>query len=202
MKTPIIDPEPKDIAPGDYHVMVLLVDDQALVGEAVRHCLAGQPDMDLHYCAKPAEAVNLARRLKPTVILQDLVMPEIDGLELVRKYREMPEAKETPIIVLSSQIDPKIKSAAFAAGANDYLVKLPDRIELVARLRYHSRAYLNQLQRDAAYFALRESQQKLVESNTILLALNQKLEDATRAKSEFLANMSHEIRTPMNGIIG
>src|SRR5215471_18437958 len=87
-------------------------------------------------------------------------------------------------------------------GANDYLVKLPDKIELVARIRYHSKALMNLVQRDAAYRALRESQQQLIESNAQLLALNQKLEEATLAKSEFLANMSHEIRTPMNGVIG
>ena len=81
-------------------------------------------------------------------------------------------------------------------------MKLPDKIELIARIRYHSKAYLNQLQRDAAYRALRESQQQLIESNAALISLNQKLEEATLAKSEFLANMSHEIRTPMNGVIG
>ena len=61
---------------------------------------------------------------------------------------------------------------------------------------------MNLLQRDAAYRALRESQQQLIESNAALISLNQKLEEATLAKSEFLANMSHEIRTPMNGVIG
>ena len=104
--------------------------------------------------------------------------------------------------MLSTNENPQVKSHAFAAGANDYLVKLPDKAELIARLRYHSKAYLNQLQRDEAYRALRESQKQLVESNSSLLSLNQKLEDATLAKSEFLANMSHEIRTPMNGVIG
>lgn len=58
-----------------------------------------------------------------------------------------------------------VKSAAFAEGANDYLVKLPDKIELIARIRYHSKAYMNQLQRDEAYRALRVSQQLLVEKN-------------------------------------
>jgi signal transduction histidine kinase/DNA-binding response OmpR family regulator/HPt (histidine-containing phosphotransfer) domain-containing protein len=72
----------------------------------------------------------------------------------------------------------------------------------VARLRYHSRAFLNQVQRDAAYRALRESQHQLINGNAQLVALNQKLEEATIAKSAFLANMSHEIRTPMNGVIG
>jgi signal transduction histidine kinase/HPt (histidine-containing phosphotransfer) domain-containing protein len=186
----------------DYHVMVLLVDDQAMVCEAIRRALASQPDIDFHYCADAHEAIVVANQIKPTVILQDLVMPGIDGLTLVSHFRANPATRETPIIVLSTNETPQVKGQAFAAGANDYLVKLPDKIELIARLRYHSRAHLNQLQRDEAYRALRESQQQLVESNTSLISLNQKLEDATLAKSEFLANMSHEIRTPMNGVIG
>ncbi len=169
--------------PPDYHVMVLLVDDQAMVCEAVRRALANHSDIDFHF-------------------LQDLVMPGIDGLTLVSQLRANPSTKDTPIIVLSTNENPQVKGQAFAMGANDYLVKLPDKIELVARIRYHSKAYLNLVQRDAAYRALRESQQQLIESNGTLISLNQKLEEATLAKSEFLANMSHEIRTPMNGVIG
>ena len=186
----------------DYHVMVLLVDDQAMICETLRRALANEPNIDLHYCADPHEAIKLANQIKPTVILQDLVMPGIDGLTLLSQFRANPATKDTPIIVLSTNENPQVKGRAFALGANDYLVKLPDKIELIARLRYHSRANANQVQRDDAYKALRESQQQLVESNTQLIALNQKLEEATQAKSEFLANMSHEIRTPMNGVIG
>ena len=186
----------------EYAVMVLLVDDQAMVGEAIRRALANQPNIDFHYCANPADALKIAGQITPTVILQDLVMPGVDGLTLVRQYRANPGTQDIPIIVLSTKEEAMVKSAAFAAGANDYLVKLPDKIELIARIRHHSKAYLNQGQRDQAYRALRESQQQLVESNTALISLNQKLEEATRAKSEFLANMSHEIRTPMNGVIG
>jgi len=188
--------------PPEYHVMVLLVDDQAMVCEAIRRALASEPDIDFHYCADAREALNIATQIRPTVILQDLVMPGIDGLTLVSQFRSNPATHEIPIIVLSTNENPTVKGQAFALGANDYLVKLPDRIELIARLRYHSRAYLNQLQRDAAYRALRESQQQLINGNAQLIALNQKLEEATIAKSAFLANMSHEIRTPMNGVIG
>ena len=55
--------------------------------------------------------------------------------------------------------------------ANDYLVKLPDQIELVARLRYHSNAYVNRVQRDTADCALRESQRALMEANLELQRL-------------------------------
>jgi signal transduction histidine kinase/HPt (histidine-containing phosphotransfer) domain-containing protein len=186
----------------DYHVMVLLVDDQTMICEAVRRALAGEPDIDFHFCADAREAMGVALQIKPTVILQDLVMPGIDGLTLVGQFRANPATRDVPIIVLSTNENPQVKGQAFALGANDYIVKLPDRLELIARIRHHSRAFLNQLQRDAAYRALRESQQQLIDSNAELVALNQKLEEATLAKSEFLANMSHEIRTPMNGVIG
>ena len=56
-----------------------------------------------------------------------------------------------------------IKAQAFALGANDYLVKLPDRVELIARIRYHSRSYLAQLERDEAYRQLAESQRLMAE---------------------------------------
>jgi len=151
--------------------MVLLVDDQAMIGEAVRRGLANEENIDFHFCADPHQAIAQAIQIKPTVILQDLVMPGLDGLTLVREYRNNPGTRDIPIIVLSTKEDPMIKSAAFAAGANDYLVKLPDNIELVARIRYHSRSYMTLLQRDEAYRALRVSQQQLLDTNLVLQRL-------------------------------
>ena len=151
--------------------MVLLVDDQAMIGEALRRSLATERDIDFHFCADPHEAIAVAEQLRPTVILQDLVMPGVDGLTLLAEYRATPALRDVPIIVLSTKEDPKVKSAAFTAGANDYLVKLPDVIELLARIRYHSRSYLTMLQRDEAYRALRESQQQLLDTNLVLQRL-------------------------------
>jgi two-component system chemotaxis family response regulator WspR len=151
--------------------MVLLVDDQAMIGEAIRRSLADEGNIDFHFCADPEQAITQAMRIKPTVILQDLIMPGLDGLSLVREYRNHPATQDIPIIVLSTKEDPLIKSAAFAAGANDYLVKLPDTIELIARIRYHSRSYLTLLQRDEAYRALRVSQQQLLDTNLVLQRL-------------------------------
>ncbi|AUA34219.1 PleD family two-component system response regulator [Pseudomonas sp. SGAir0191] len=158
-------------AADENSAMVLLVDDQAMIGEAVRRGLADEDNIDFHFCADPHQAVQQAMRIKPTVILQDLIMPGLDGLTLVREYRSNPATQDIPIIVLSTKEDPLVKSAAFAAGANDYLVKLPDNIELVARIRYHSRSYLTLLQRDEAYRALRVSQQQLLDSNLMLQRL-------------------------------
>jgi two-component system chemotaxis family response regulator WspR len=159
-------------AAADVPAMVLLVDDQAIVAEAVRQALAAADGIDFHYCARSDDAMLIAEQTRPTVILQDLVMPGTDGLTLVREYRANPALRDVPIIVLSTKEEPVIKSAAFAAGANDYLVKLPDRIELLARIRYHSRSYVNLLQRDEAYRALRQSQQQLLEANLELRRLS------------------------------
>jgi sigma-B regulation protein RsbU (phosphoserine phosphatase) len=90
-------------------------------------------------------------------------MPEVDGLTLVKFFRANPATRETPMIVLSSKEEPVVKAEAFAVGANDYLVKLPDKIELVARIRYHSKGYVGLLQRNEAYETISRSRQQLAE---------------------------------------
>ncbi len=156
----------------EYSLRVLLVDDQAMIGEAIRRALVGQTDVEYCYCGNPAEALATAEAFRPTVILQDLVMPGVDGLTLVRHYRANALTADVPIVVLSTKEEPAVKSEAFALGASDYLIKLPDPIELIARIRHHSKAYLNQLQRDAAYRELHESQRRLVEINNELQRLS------------------------------
>ena len=152
--------------------MVLLVDDQTIVAEALRLMLANQPDIELHVCQDAAAALPRARALKPTVILQDLVMPDVDGFTLVRFFRADPETSAIPIIVLSSKEDPRDKSRAFEVGANDYLVKIPDKIELIARVRAHSRSFLAQLERDEAYRALAALKHQLEVKNAELQLLS------------------------------
>jgi len=144
-----------------HPITVLLVDDQQIIGEAVRRMLEGEEDIIFHYCSDPAQAIPTAMKVRPTVILQDLVMPEIDGLTLVRYFRANPATRYVPLIVLSTKEEAKIKAEAFSLGANDYIVKLPDKIELLARIRYHSRGYIRLLERNEAYEKLQASQELL-----------------------------------------
>lgn len=129
---------------------ILLVDDQAIIYEALRRMLSEADDLEIFYCAEGANAISRAGEIKPAVILQDLIMPDVDGLMLVKFYRSNEATREVPVVVLSSKEEPKTKAEAFANGANDYLVKLPDKIELLARLRYHARAHAALLERNAA----------------------------------------------------
>jgi len=148
-------------APPPRGVTVLLVDDQPIIGEAVRRMLSGEEGIAFHYCKDAQAALAKAAEVQPTVILQDLVMPEIDGLTLVRHFRADERFREVPIIVLSTKEEPAVKAEAFAIGANDYIVKLPDRLELIARVRYHSRGYVALMERNEAFTALEASRQVL-----------------------------------------
>lgn len=160
----------------EYQAVVLLVDDQAMVGEAIRRMLENEDDMEFHFCEDPAKALETAIEVNATIILQDLVMPDIDGMTLLRFYKNHPDTKNIPVIILSSKEDAEIKSDTFANGANDYLVKLPDPIELTARIRAHTRHYLSTKQRDEAYEAMRIMQEQLAEANSQLEKHNVELQ--------------------------
>lgn len=119
-------------------IIVLLVDDRPMVGELVRRLLANEPAIELHFCQSAWNAIKMAMEIKPTIILQDLVMPDVNGLTMLRRYRATPETKDTPVIVLSSKDESMFIEDAIKAGANDYLIKVPSRNDLVACLRKHA----------------------------------------------------------------
>lgn len=171
-------------------ITVLLVDDQPIIAEAVRRMLAAEAQLQFVCCGDYDEAVATALRVQPTVILQDLMMEDLDGLELVRQYRARPELHDVPVVVLSASEEAHHKVEAFRAGADDYVVKLPSALELLARVRYHSLALLNARQRVAAFQALLESQAALEARNREIEAQRLKLEQQAAA----LAHANYELQ--------
>jgi len=135
----------------DHTIKVLLVDDQEVIGKSVKKMLANESDIEFYQCLDSRRAIHMVNKIHPTVILQDLIMPYFDGLTLVKLYRMNANARNIPLIVLSAREEATVKAEAFALGANDYMVKLPDQLEVIARIRYHSQSYINRLQRDEAF---------------------------------------------------
>ena len=113
---------------------ILLVDDQRFVGLALARLLDGESAFELHCCERGVEALATADRVRPDLILQDLVMPDANGLELVQTFRQRAATSATPVIVLSGNDDDATRLRALAAGAADYLVKLPTKDVLIACL--------------------------------------------------------------------
>ena len=181
-------PDPAASARG--RTLVLLVDDQPIVEAALRRLLSGFDDVDL-LAERDAEAglrTALARR--PDVILQDLVMPGVDGLQQIERIRAHPDLQDTPLVVLSSDSNAATKERCFELGANDYLVKLPEAVELVARIRYHARMGRAQRERDRAISSLAANQAELVRRNAEIDAVNRRL----ASMNELLGQESEEQR--------
>ncbi len=121
---------------------VLLVDDSRTLCLAYGRMLATY-DVVFAACSRPTEALATAREFAPTVILLDLEMPEISGLDLLPRFRADASLQDVPIMVLSGVADPEVKARAFRLGADDYAEKQMHEVELVSRIKYHCRAYYN-----------------------------------------------------------
>lgn len=147
---------------------VLLIDDEPFAQDFIAHCLAGCTGVATRYDSRSERVVEIAVEVNATVVLVDLRMPGLDGFGVIALLRANRDTEHLPVILLSSEEDAEIKARAFAAGANDYLVKWPDGRELAARLRYHSDAYVARRQRDAAFISLRHSQEELAASQSAL----------------------------------
>ncbi|MCK6545059.1 response regulator transcription factor [Myxococcota bacterium] len=110
---------------------ILLVEDEPLARRQMRQALVAQGHRILE-AESGAEALDIARQHAPDVVLLDLGLPDMDGLEVARRLRA---AARTPILVLSSMNEERRKIAALDSGADDYLTKPCSVDELLARIR-------------------------------------------------------------------
>ncbi|MEO5349645.1 MAG: response regulator [Magnetococcus sp. YQC-3] len=120
---------------------ILLIDDEEVTEHLLSRMIQQESDLALYYCPNPTQAIQMAESIRPVLILTDLLMPEMDGISLIRQFRNRRAFSQLPIVMLSSEEDPYVKAQAFAAGASDYLVKLPKKVEMVARLRHHAQDF-------------------------------------------------------------
>jgi DNA-binding NarL/FixJ family response regulator len=117
-------------------ITVLLVDDQRLLRAGLRAILDRAPDIEVVGEARNGrEALKACRELRPSVVLMDLQMPQMNGHEAIRAIREDPLLRTTPVLVLTTFDDDDDVVEAVAAGANGYLLKDLDADELRRAVR-------------------------------------------------------------------
>jgi DNA-binding NarL/FixJ family response regulator len=115
-------------------IRVLVADDHAVVRQGLRTFLGLQDDMEVvGEAADGAEAVEAVERLRPDVVLMDMVMPGVDGLEAIR--RVLAARPETRVVVLTSYADEEKVVPAVRAGAAGYLLKDVQPSDLAAAIR-------------------------------------------------------------------
>lgn len=111
---------------------VLVVDDNPVNLGILEEMLSG--DYQLSFARSGEEALKLAMRIEPAVILLDVMMPGMDGLETCRRLRQCVHLGNTAIIMVSAKALPSEQAAGLAAGANDYLTKPFDEVDLIVLL--------------------------------------------------------------------
>jgi DNA-binding NarL/FixJ family response regulator len=117
-------------------VRVLIADDQELIRTGFRMILAAEPDIDVvGEAANGAEAVSVCRELHPDVVLMDIRMPELDGIEATRQILAQPHQPKPSVLILTTFERDEYVYAALRAGASGFLLKDVPAHKLAAGIR-------------------------------------------------------------------
>src|SRR6202158_2464390 len=178
----------------DVPPRVLIVDDERRNAELLKVMLTPEGYQFLT-ASNGAEALDLLANQQPDIILLDVMMPGMDGYQVVGKIKENPATRNIPVIMLTALDDRNAKMLGLNAVAEDFLTKPVDRAELCVRVRnlLRLKTYGDKLRTAHAALAI-----ALAESGEARLMA----EHANNAKTQFLRSMSHELRTPLNAISG
>ena len=154
---------------------------------------------EVQFATSGQEGVDLARAAPPHLILLDVMMPDMDGFQVLDQLKRDKRTAQVPVLFVTARTDVETESRALIRGAVDFIQK-PIRAEAVrSRVQLHLRLSQQTAELSAANAALEgridQRSQELVE------ALG-RAEASARAKASFLARVSHELRTPLNTVIG
>jgi len=113
---------------------ILVVDDELDILEIIRHAL-NKEGFEVHIAANGFQAVEQTRKIKPDLILMDVMMPVMDGMEACRQLKEDNDTKNIPIVFLTARSEEFAELAGFEAGADDYISKPIRPRVLMSRLK-------------------------------------------------------------------
>lgn len=116
----------------DIKTKILIVDDEPQIRKLLKISLGAAGEYKIEEATSGREAVQLTASIKPEIIILDMGLPDIDGMEVIREIRKW---SSVPIIVLSVRSEEKDIVNALDLGANDYLTKPFNVGELLARMR-------------------------------------------------------------------
>ena len=113
---------------------VLIIDDEPIARESLEALLAGE-DYQLYFAEAGIEGLAMAAALRPDAILLDVMMPGMDGFEVCRRLRGDPDLEQIAIIMITALDDRSSRLAGLRAGADEFLSKPFDSVELKTRLQ-------------------------------------------------------------------
>lgn len=170
---------------------VLIVDDQSDNLKVLYNTLKSA-GYEISLAKTGQQALNHVFEHQPDLILLDITLPDINGLEICQKLKANEATQQIPIVFISASIDSSDVINGFEAGCVDYIRKPFVESEVIVRVRNH-----------LTLKCLHEDLEHRVAERTAELARAKYLAElANQAKTQFLSRMSHEFKTPLNAIMG
>ena len=113
--------------------LILIVEDTKTIVMVEKMMLSGH-GYEIKIAENGSKGLEMAKTVAPDIILLDVVMPEMDGIEMCRRLRQDKTTADIPVIMVTTRGEPEEVEEAFLAGCNDYVTKPIDKLELLEKI--------------------------------------------------------------------